>query len=452
MKKTLLTLVISLHFIFLNAQETVNIFRSNLYVSNLKTTNIDSIKFGSNHSKFELFKNASIFENYDIVNIDSITFSNGIPNGLPVLNNPQVSRILNSTAVCSFTVNSTGGTSVIEKGICWSLNENPTVNNNKVVSTSLLAASEINLTGLTPQTSYFVRAYAINSAGINYSNQIQFTTNNFTVPTVKTLSANYNASTNKINCVVNISANGGCSLTERGICWSTKPNPTIADSKFSSGITVGQFYGLISDVNINNKYYIRGFATNCIGTAYGEELTVQVLMGNITYSIQAGLETSQPANYKLIKQAMDSACWYYNRYTNFRGNIYVYYNEGIPTAQASFRGSIGFGPNTTYMWVGTAMHEIAHFVGSGTTWQWQSKLSNGVWTGAVASALLKSWTGEVLKGDNNSNPIHFWPYGINYRSEITNLGSIANQQLALMRHCLLVKAMVVDDAGISNSW
>jgi hypothetical protein len=140
------------------------------------------------------------------------------------------------------------------------------------------------------------------------------------------LSATYNASTNKINCVVNISSNGGVRLLKE-VLLVNKTKPTIADSKFSSGITVGQFYGLISDVNINNKYYIRGYATNCIGTAYGEELTVQVLMGNITYSIQAGLETSEPTYYKLIKQAMDSACWYYNRYTNFRGNIYVYYNS-----------------------------------------------------------------------------------------------------------------------------
>lgn len=452
MKTRIFFLLLISVVIFLHAQQTVNLFKSNLSVSNLSVSNIDSIKFSNNFMFFDIYKNNSVEISLDILNIDSITFSDGIPTDLPTINNPEISGILNTTALCRFTVNSTGGTSITEKGICWSINENPTIYDNKIVSTSLLATSEINISGLTPQTTYFIRAYAINNSGISYSNQIQITTNNFTIPTVKTLSATYNASTNKINCVVNISSNGGCALVERGVCWSTKPNPTIADSKFSSGITVGQFYGLISDVNINNKYYIRGYATNCMGTAYGEELTVQVLMGNITYSIQAGLETSEPTYYKLIKQAMDSACWYYNRYTNFRGNIYVYYNSGIPTAQASYHGSIGFGPNTGYMWVGTAMHEVAHFVGSGTRWEWQSKLSAGVWTGKAASDLLKSWTGEVLKGDNNSNPIHFWPYGINYKTEITNLGSIANQQQALMRHCLLVKAMVVDDAGIPNSW
>jgi len=188
-----------------------------------------------------------------------------------------------------------------------------------------------------------------------------------------------------------------------------------------------------------------------MGTFYGAQIKVQPLMGNITYTLDLD-KTAYPTQYNLIKTAMDSACWYYNRYTTFKGNIYVYYNAGIPTAQASYHGSIGFGSNTSYMWVGTAMHEVAHFVGSGTTTGWRNKLVNGVWTGTVANDLLKSWTGESLRGDNNSNPIHFWPYGINYKTEITNLGSQQNQQEALIRHAKLVKAMVIDDAKVPNSW
>ena len=125
-------------------------------------------------------------------------------------------------------------------------------------------------------------------------------------------------------------------------------------------------------------------------------------MGNVTYTLDVD-KTVYPTEYNLIKIAMDSACWYYNRYTNFRGNVYVYYNAGIPTAQASYHGSLGFGPNSRYMWVGTAIHEMAHYMGSGTTTAWRAQLSGGVWQGATAKALLLSATGEVLKGDNNSN-------------------------------------------------
>lgn len=280
---------------------------------------------------------------------------------------------------------------------------------------------------------------------------INFTDKTYLLPTVETISNTFSYSTGRATFVVNVKSNGGCSLTERGIVWSTKHYPTTADRKYSSGISTGQFYAMTGVLSVDSIYYVRAYAKNCLGTTYSTETKLQPLMGNMTFTM--GIDsTAYPEYYRLIKTAMDSACWYYNRYTTFKGNIYVYYNAGIPTAQASYHGSIGFGPNIGYMWVGTAMHEVAHFVGSGTTWQWQSKLSAGVWTGTVASNLLKTATGEILRGDNNSNPIHFWPYGINYKTEITNLGGQAAQQNGLALHAKLVKAMVVDDAGVSNSW
>lgn len=446
MKKHVLIFLGLLCIATLFSQETVNIFKSDLTVLNLSSSVVDSVKFSNNASQLVIYKSDNSFDGIEIPKIDSITFSGSVPAITPVLSTVAISSILNTTAKCSFSFLSTGGTSITEKGVCWSTAENPTIENNKVVSSTSTSATTVDVLGLTAQTSYFVRAYAINSSGISYSEQANFTTANFKPATVKTISVTYNYTTNKATCVVNISDNGGCTLTERGICWSTKRNPTIADTKFASGISTGQFFGLMSNLDLNAKYYVRGYATNCAGTSYGEELTVQPLMGNITYTLDLD-KTAYPTQYKLIKTAMDSACWYFNRYTTFRGNIYVYYNAGIPTAQASYHGSIGFGSNTTYMWVGTAMHEMCHFVGSGTTTAWQN-LTNGNWTGSVASALLVAETGETLKGDD----MHFWPYGVNYKSEITNLGSPANQQKGLILCAKLCKAMCVDDAKLPSSW
>ncbi|MFV0470998.1 MAG: hypothetical protein ACK5L7_03025 [Paludibacteraceae bacterium] len=276
---------------------------------------------------------------------------------------------------------------------------------------------------------------------------LKITDNFYLLPQVEITSATYNYTTQKTLCIVDVKSNGGCQLIERGICWSKLPNPTTKDSKFSGGITTGKFYALTDSMNVNETYYIRSFASNCLGTFYSKAVKIQPLMGNVTYTLAIDSATN-PTPYKLIKQAMDSAIWYYNRYTTFRGNIYVYYNAGIPTAQASYHGSIGFGASTDYMWVGTAMHEMAHFMGSGTTNEWKAKLSGGVWTGTVANTLLQNATGETLKGDGT----HYWPTGINYKSEITNLGGAAAQQNALILHCKIVKAMVVDDAGLPNSW
>ena len=168
--------------------------------------------------------------------------------------------------------------------------------------------------------------------------------------------------------------------------------------------------------------------------------------GNVTFTLAFDSAT-YPQPYRLIKAAMDSACYYFNNYTPFVANIRVVFNTGIPTAQANYHGEIGFGANTRYMWVGTAMHEMCHYFGSGTTSVWQAKMVNGIWSGEVATALMKSVNGGPIHGDTQ----HFWPYGINQKEEVTDLGSIAAQQDALTITAKLAKAMLVDDCGLPTN-
>ena len=169
-------------------------------------------------------------------------------------------------------------------------------------------------------------------------------------------------------------------------------------------------------------------------------------MGNVTYTLAMD-SMAYPQAYQLIKIAMDSACYYFNKYTPFIQDVYVYYSPGIPTAQASYHGSLGFGPNTRYMWVGTAIHEMAHYFGSGTTSLWQSKMASGTWSGTVANDLMESLSGGPIYGDSQ----HYWPYGINQKEEITNLGSQSVQEKALADAVKLIRAMLVDDCGLPTN-
>lgn len=269
----------------------------------------------------------------------------------------------------------------------------------------------------------------------------------YSLSAVLTNSATYNFLTNKANCLVTVSNTGGCVLIEKGVCWSKNAVPTIKDSKLVSNSEFNQFYLSIPNLELNSSYYVRSYVKNCVGISYGNALLVKPLMGNVTYKLNID-QATLPEPYRLIKIAMDSACLYYNRHTQFRGTINVYYNTGIPTAQASYHGSIGFGSNTRYMWVGTAIHEMAHFFGSGTTDIWKSKIVNGAWTGTNASSLLKSLTGGILKGDTQ----HFWPYGINQKEEITGLGDLKAQENGLSVSVKLVKAMVIDDCNLPITW
>src|SRR5262245_1407141 len=70
----------------------------------------------------------------------------------------------------------------------------------------------------------------------------------------------------------NITDDAGSSVTARGICWSTSPNPTIDHFKTSQGSGTGAFSSLLASLQASTTYYVRAYATSKKGTAYGNEL------------------------------------------------------------------------------------------------------------------------------------------------------------------------------------
>lgn len=78
----------------------------------------------------------------------------------------------------------------------------------------------------------------------------------------------------------NVTADGGAEVTARGVCWSLNQNPTIAGNHTNDGGGTGAFTSKLTDLLPNTTYYVRAFATNEVGTAYGEELSFTTLEGN----------------------------------------------------------------------------------------------------------------------------------------------------------------------------
>lgn len=159
--------------------------------------------------------------------------------------------------------------------------------------------------------------------------------------------------------------------------------------------------------------------------------------GRVSYVLEtaASPTSDQTEAYATIRKAMDSAVGYYNKYTSISKSLNVQYNTGVNTADGNSNGTIRFGSNRSYMQVGTAMHEIAHTVGLGTTSEYTGLMVGGQWQGAAGIAALKEIDGAsaVLKGDG----MHFWPYGINYESEVKGVAT-------LVAHCRIVQAMATD--------
>lgn len=86
----------------------------------------------------------------------------------------------------------------------------------------------------------------------------------------------------------NVSSNGGGPLTARGVCWGTSHNPEVTDNHTSDGTLTGLFTSNITGLSVGVTYYLRAYATNSVGTAYGEEVSFQAVY-NIGDSYQGGI-------------------------------------------------------------------------------------------------------------------------------------------------------------------
>ncbi len=80
-------------------------------------------------------------------------------------------------------------------------------------------------------------------------------------------------SADSVLCGGSITSDGGFAVTSRGVCWNASPDPTISNNKTTDGAGTGNFVSKISGLTINTLYYFRAYATNSIGTAYGQQQT-----------------------------------------------------------------------------------------------------------------------------------------------------------------------------------
>lgn len=191
----------------------------------------------------------------------------------------EVSNITALTASASVTVIDAGGATLQSCGICWSINPNPTISDNTIAASGkqLNTAYTCNLTELQPNTTYYVRAYATTDITTTYSEQADFKTNDG-LPVVITSATT--ATSTAISSGGTITSDGGYSITARGVCYSTNnSSPTLDDEYTTAGTGSGYFSSVITNISVSTTYYVRAYATNSIGTAYGDPMIVETENG-----------------------------------------------------------------------------------------------------------------------------------------------------------------------------
>lgn len=204
----------------------------------------------------------------------------------PLVSTYAVASVSYNTAEFKGSVLKLGSSAVKQHGFCWSAFPTPTVSSEGFCNLGDLGTPHdfsYEAKNLAPSTVYYVRAYAENSDGLSYGEEVSFTTRG--TPQLSTVS------TGKVSEVIDRSASVEGVLESLGNVdevlayghvWSTLSNPTVSGSKTDLGKTskTGPFKSALSDLVPGTVYYVRAYATNSVGTAYGQEVTVRTSSSN----------------------------------------------------------------------------------------------------------------------------------------------------------------------------
>ena len=288
-------------------------------------------------------------------------------------------NITSSGATLNGTVNANylATTVTFEYGISAAYGQTVTSSQSPVSGNGITNVSA-DISGLNPGTTYHFRVIAVNSAGTANGNDLTFTT--AVVPPTLTTTPVSNRTSTSVTTGGNITSDGGSSITAKGVCWATSPNPTINDDYTIDGEGSGSFTSEIKCLEGGTTYYVRAYATNSEGTGYGEQEsfttepglitfnpdltygTVMDIDGNCYKTIQIGdqvwmdenlrtsryndgspipnvvdnvewgnlvIRTVDAINHEYIYEVLGAFCWYNNDSENFEDEYGKLYSFGV---------------------------------------------------------------------------------------------------------------------------
>ncbi|NCC24573.1 MAG: hypothetical protein EOM25_05130 [Deltaproteobacteria bacterium] len=194
----------------------------------------------------------------------------------PAVTTQDVTGISRNSAIVHGAVIDLGVPSLTSHGVCWNRSGVPDINDHCLDLGAAPVTGEFtaDVTGLNSSTIYFVRAFAVNEAGINYGRQIVFST-----------SAPVNApevTTQDVSDITATTASGHGDIislgtpdpTSHGVCWSTTIYPSTEDFCTDNGPTssTGVFTANITGLSSGTTYYLRAYVANTAGTGYGRQV------------------------------------------------------------------------------------------------------------------------------------------------------------------------------------
>ena len=202
---------------------------------------------------------------------------------VPTLTTAAITAVTGNSAAGGGNVTVSGGADVTARGICYGLNHLPTVADTKTTDAKGTGAFVSSLTALKGNKTYYVRAYAVNSAGTGYGPEVAFTTL-VDLPVVTTTDVTSVTKTTAISGGA-VTYDGGGTVSAKGLAWGTAANPTIAGTKIDGGTGLGAFVSNLTGLPKYTTFHVRAYATNSAGTAYGADVQFTTLADILTWNI-----------------------------------------------------------------------------------------------------------------------------------------------------------------------
>ena len=192
--------------------------------------------------------------------------------GNVILSTSDVTDIIHNAAVSGGKIVQLAGNEIKEAGVCWGIYDNPTLDDSFVCCDNIVGDSfNCRISGLKMLTSYYVRAYVVTAEGkVFYGESKRFmTTKEVRLPELSIVTVT-NIQTASATVSATIVSDGNSVITECGFCWATTQDPKMEDNMVACDPTSNNLSKNISSLKENMTYYVRAWAKNAMGVAYGE--------------------------------------------------------------------------------------------------------------------------------------------------------------------------------------
>ena len=306
---------------------------------------------------------------------------------VPTVETAKVTNIKSKMATGGGKVTSSGGFAVTKRGVCWGTSQYPTVTNDHTEDGTGAGEFFSNIGNLQPNTTYYVRAYAENEKGVAYGNQVTFRSASG-VPKVTTKLVRVDSKT-AVFYEGEVTDEGDSPVIAKGICWGTS-TPNISNQKTEDGEGKGGYSGSITVGNVHSQnLYLRAYATNESGTAYGETMMIDHRNPYNLYKITDGGVSYLVLPYDLEASRFDSARKKCNDLVAYDYNDWDL--PSLPILKLMFANK----------------DEIGGFINS---WYWSSTLSSGSYYYAVYFGRSAYYNGgEVSEYNSGQNTLDVRP-------------------------------------------